>query len=224
MSSCYNPYDLVPVDVDGVQTAGRPIELNGDIAKTTTMTDSAGNLVCPSKLSITCPKCGSGYIIPVSFYSVPFPVPQTSCAECNKGKVLEPMVDPWVVPHKVVATRSFKSELAKALTDDKCTVAERMAKRKPADEQVGPQRAAPKSAAAIDAETKQLRASMDTPVPDELVDVDLVPGAAYLDFVDDEPEIEREAVAITPDEVGTIDEELLGLLNEFNDDDLTADD
>lgn len=187
----YNPYDMVPVLVDEVETMGRPIELNGDISDTNTMTDVDGKLVVPSKLSIMCPKCGAGYIIPVVLHRPPFPMILATCGECTKHLNIPPLEDPWVVPHKVVALRNFKAEVAKAVVDDKCTVAERMARRQKV--QMAKPAQAPKP--------EPVRVN---PVVEAVIAEELVP----------EPIVEPMAE----------DVELMNLLNEFNDDDLTSDD
>lgn len=93
----YNPYDLVPLLINGKQIYGRPIELDSVIVNHTKITNGFGSLVKPSKLSTTCPDCGQGLMLDVKLSEPPF-FYSTDCYICRPTKpentiFVNPLID-----------------------------------------------------------------------------------------------------------------------------------
>ena len=65
MNPIMNPFDLVPITINDIETNARPIEFSSDIINFETLTDKNGKNVYPTKIATTCPSCGNGleYII-----------------------------------------------------------------------------------------------------------------------------------------------------------------
>lgn len=79
----YNPYDMVPVIINGEETVGRPFEFDAQIVDFEKMEDGFGNQVKPTQLSTTCPGCGQGLILTVTLKDPPFEPVEYSCEYCK---------------------------------------------------------------------------------------------------------------------------------------------
>jgi len=109
----YNPYDLVPMVINGVEIFGRPIEFDTPIADHNTMENAFGNIVKPSKLSTVCPNCGQGLVVHVKLMDPPFQPVHYSCEHCIPP---EPVInDPFNNP--IESGRVPASELDPLLHD-----------------------------------------------------------------------------------------------------------
>ncbi len=125
----YNPYDLVPVVINGTGTYGRPFEFDSEVVDSETMVNGFGKLVKPSKLSIMCPDCGAGFEIDVALGDYPFEPVIYNCLSCNP--VRQVVDDPFMNPidsQRISAIEldpylhDYKSEII----DDGLTVADRL--------------------------------------------------------------------------------------------------
>jgi hypothetical protein len=93
----YSPYNLVGVEIGGVQSHARPIAYSGDIVNSDDMTDAKGNLVKPITVAVTCPQCGTGLELPVSLPQPPFPVVRARCPNCTElARASLVLIDPVV--------------------------------------------------------------------------------------------------------------------------------
>lgn len=92
----YNPYDLVPMLINGQEIHGRPIEFDSEVADQNAMTNAFGNVVKPSKLSSCCPDCGQGLEYDVYLDEPPFSAVQKICYHCNPAP--GPQDDPFMNP------------------------------------------------------------------------------------------------------------------------------
>lgn len=109
----YNPYDLVPMVINGVEIFGRPIEFDSPIADYNKMENAFGNVVKPSKLSTVCPNCGQGLVVHVKLMDPPFQPIHYSCEHCIPP---EPVInDPFNNP--IESGRIPASELDPLLHD-----------------------------------------------------------------------------------------------------------
>jgi hypothetical protein len=92
----YNPYDPVEVIVNGQKMFARPIEFDSEIADPQTSNNAFGYPVKPTKLSATCPDCGSGLEIEVILDDPPFDTIVYNCHYCRPAP--EPLPDPFTNP------------------------------------------------------------------------------------------------------------------------------
>lgn len=92
----YNPYDLVPLVINGKATHGRPYEFDSDVVDQKNMKNSFGNYVKPSKVVTTCPDCSQAVHIDVKLGSPPFAAVEYSCSVCKPPPpvLLNPFVNP----------------------------------------------------------------------------------------------------------------------------------
>lgn len=125
----YNPYDLVPVVINGIGTYGRPFEFDSEMVNADTMTNGFGQLVKPSKLSVMCSDCGSGFELDVVLGDYPFEPVVYDCLVCNpvRKMVDDPFMNPIdsqrISAHELDPyLHNFKSEIV----DDGLTVADRL--------------------------------------------------------------------------------------------------
>lgn len=104
----YNPFDLVPLIINGEEIFGRPYQFDSEIADHETMQNAFGDLVKPTKVSTVCPGCGSGIDAEVSFAEdPPFSALTINCDNCNP--LAGPAEDPFIAP--VATGRVDSSEL-----------------------------------------------------------------------------------------------------------------
>jgi len=94
----YNPYDMVPMVINGEETVGRPIEFDAPIADFDKMEDGFGNQIKPIKLSTTCPGCGQGLIVTVTLLDPPFSPVRYSCEYCAPVEQDKTTHDPFTNP------------------------------------------------------------------------------------------------------------------------------
>lgn len=125
----YNPYDLVPLLINGKEMQGRPFEFDSDVADNAAMTNSFGNYVKPTKISTCCPDCGDGMEVEVNLNDPPFDPVVLNCQQCNPG--MPEVVDPFMNP--VDSDRVAEHELDPLLHNpdeqiktDESTVADRI--------------------------------------------------------------------------------------------------
>lgn len=127
----YNPYDLVPLLLNGHATYGRPVEFDSVITNHKTMTNAFGNIMKPTKVSTTCPDCGQGYTLDIECGEPPFEVIEISCPICKPQIAIPetPFIDP--VAAGVVGEHEINPELTDIKTgikEETSTVAERITK------------------------------------------------------------------------------------------------
>ncbi len=94
----YNPYDLVPLLINGKPMQGRPFEMDSDVVNQKKMTNGFGALVKPSKVMTMCPDCSQGLEVDVRLGEPPFEAVVHTCPYCKPAP--PPMVDPFVNPVK----------------------------------------------------------------------------------------------------------------------------
>lgn len=94
----YNPYDLVPLLINGKPMQGRPFEMDSDVVNQKKMTNGFGNLVKPSKVMTMCPDCSQGLQVELKLGEPPFEPVVYSCPYCKPAP--PPVVDPFVNPVK----------------------------------------------------------------------------------------------------------------------------
>jgi len=92
----YNPYDLIPMEINGVPTYGRPTEFDSEITDFEKMENAFGHPVKPKKLSTTCPGCGQGLEVEVKLADPPFSVITHTCQYCSPE--VEAPADPFSNP------------------------------------------------------------------------------------------------------------------------------
>lgn len=92
----YNPFDLVPMRINGNEIYGRPFELDSEIFDNVNMKNSFGEYVKPKKLSTVCPDCGKGMTVDVVLGNPPFTTVETNCDVCHPSH--KASVDPFVNP------------------------------------------------------------------------------------------------------------------------------
>lgn len=134
----YNPYDLVPLLINGKPMQGRPFEMDSDVVNQKKMTNGFGALVKPSKVMTMCPDCSQGLQVDVKLGEPPFEPVVHACPYCKPAP--PPVVDPFVNPVKTgrVPAASLDPILHspdKPLSAGEGTVAERFAAL-PAQERV----------------------------------------------------------------------------------------
>jgi len=125
----YNPYDLIPLKINGSSTYGRPVEFDSVIADQKTLKNAFGQLVKPSRLSTTCNDCGQGFLFYVDLEEPPFSM-DINCPLCKPVPYCdEPFVDP--VKEGLVKEHEINPSLVdlnKGLEATETTVADRQAK------------------------------------------------------------------------------------------------
>jgi hypothetical protein len=177
----YNPYDLIPIRVNGHEFQGRPTEFDSEVADNQAMTNAFGNTVKATKISTSCPDCGQGLAFDITLGEPPFAVQDFICYNCNPAP--PPTADPFMNP--LDEGRVAGHELDPLLHDP--------------SEQVVPDDDADKDESSVadridfsldDEETPDVG---DPPAEDELSklaegDVDLNPGPADAPEVEEEPE------------------------------------
>jgi hypothetical protein len=92
----YNPYDLVPMLINGQELTGRPIEFDSDVVDQMAMTNAFGAVIKPTKLSTVCPDCGQGLEVDVLLGEPPFSAVESICYHCNPEP--PPQADPFMNP------------------------------------------------------------------------------------------------------------------------------
>lgn len=92
----YNPYDLVPLVLNGKTTYGRPVMFDSDVANQMTMQNRFGKYVKPSRIASTCPDCGQGFILDIRLSDPPFEPYLCSCPVCKPPP--PPIPDPFINP------------------------------------------------------------------------------------------------------------------------------
>lgn len=128
----YNPYDMVPMIINGKEMNGRPFEFDSEIDNSFDMTNAFGNYVKPTKISTCCPDCGDGMEIKVSLLDdPPFDPIEANCQKCYPDR--PDVVDPFMNP--IESDRVAGYELDPLLHNpdeyvkkDKLTVSERLNK------------------------------------------------------------------------------------------------
>lgn len=125
----YNPYDLVPLLINGKEMSGRPFEFDTQVADQKTMLNAFGGYVKPTKISTCCPDCGGGMMIDVVMDDPPFDPVVINCQTCYPD--LPAVADPFVNP--LLSERIKGHELDPLLHNpdeqiktDESTVKERM--------------------------------------------------------------------------------------------------
>lgn len=124
----YNPYDLVPLLINGKPITGRPFMMDSDVVDQKTMKNAFGVLVKPSKVMTLCPDCLQGLEVDVKLGEPPFKPVVYSCKYCKPAPA--PSVDPFVNPVKTgrVPAQELDPILhdpMKPLAETKGTVADR---------------------------------------------------------------------------------------------------
>lgn len=109
----YNPYDMVPMVINGVEMQGRPVEFDSDIADFDKMENAFGKLVKPKKLTTVCPNCGQGLEVHVVMGDPPFSPVEYTCEHCTPPKLV--VNDPFNNP--IESGRVPSSELDPLLHD-----------------------------------------------------------------------------------------------------------
>ena len=98
MIMIYNPYDLVPLVINGTEIFGRPFEFDSEVTDNVNMKNAFGNYVLPTKLSTCCPDCGDGIELAVNMTNPPFMALEVNCPSCRPE--LQTIVDPFMNPIK----------------------------------------------------------------------------------------------------------------------------
>jgi hypothetical protein len=164
----YNPYDLVPMKINGQSIYGRPTALDSVIVDHKNLKNAFGSYVKPIELSTTCPDCGQGFIVKVQFDSPPF-----SCdVEC-------PLCRPPVAPLPEVFTNPVKSkcmresdldpsllDLDKPNVETHTTVAERQEKSKKAQKKASKKAKKVKAKPKSEENTENIIPNMEQPDED----------------------------------------------------------
>lgn len=129
----YNPYDLVPLLINGKPLSGRPLEFDSVVVDQKEMKNSFGSYVKPTRLSTVCPDCGAGLVVDVVLPEPPFKEVSITCEYCHAPP---PPVDPFENPLDTgrVDMRDLDPLVTggAGLPDDGLTVQERLALRKAA--------------------------------------------------------------------------------------------
>lgn len=125
----YNPYDLVPLILNGHTTYGRPVEFDSVITNHKNMTNAFGNIMKPSVVSTTCPDCGQGYTLSIECGDPPFEAIEINCPICRPNVEMpeSPFIDP--VEAGVIGEHQINPEIADIKTgikEESSTVAERI--------------------------------------------------------------------------------------------------
>lgn len=94
----YNPFDLVPLLVNGKPITGRPFVFDSDVVDQKKMTNAFGKLVKPAKVMTICPDCSQGLEVTLELGEPPFEPFAHSCPYCKPAP--PPLVDPFVNPVK----------------------------------------------------------------------------------------------------------------------------
>lgn len=198
--SDYNPYDLVPMIVNGEETVGRPFQFDSE-AVDPQMRNAFGEFVKPSKLSTICPGCGGGLEIDVILGDPPFVPVEYDCPECNPDPL--PMPDPFVNP--LEAGKVSPHELDPLLHDpnkqivkDESTVADRLSlsetSTEPKEDVKEPSGSAAEVAPVLEKKTQRKRkkktkgAKKKTDSAERIVPIEPVDGIVgeEVDFDDDD--------------------------------------
>jgi hypothetical protein len=79
----YNPYDLLPILLNGHKTYGRPVEFNSTVTDQKSMKNHFGEYVKPIKISTTCNECGQGYVLAIDLGDPPFGDIKIDCPVCK---------------------------------------------------------------------------------------------------------------------------------------------
>lgn len=117
----YNPFDLVPLTINGKPITGRPFQFDSDVVNQKTMTNAFGALVKPSKVMTMCPDCGQGFELDVKLGDPPFQPYAVACPICKPAP--PPLQDPFVNPIKTGRIQAF--ELDPILHDPKQPLVEK---------------------------------------------------------------------------------------------------
>lgn len=94
----YNPYDLVPLLINGKPITGRPYEFDSQAVNQKKMTNAFGAYVKPTKVATVCPDCAQGLLIDVKLGEPPFSPFSTLCYLCRPAP--PPLPDPFINPVK----------------------------------------------------------------------------------------------------------------------------
>lgn len=94
----YNPYDLVPLLINGQAITGRPFEFDSEVTNQKKMTNAFGAFVKPTKVATVCPHCAQGLLIDVKMGEPPFTPFVTLCQYCHPTP--PPLPDPFINPVK----------------------------------------------------------------------------------------------------------------------------
>ena len=136
----YNPYDLVPLVINGIATTGRPYQFDSSPVNANTILNANGDPVLPTMCQAPCPQCGAGL-------DVPLPTDPISCGEvsnCTRFpktvSELPPMPDPFRNPFMegVMAVGDVDAVLVRVLDIPEApagTVADRLSKLPPVSEE-----------------------------------------------------------------------------------------
>jgi len=91
----YNPYELLPLNIDGQLTYARVIELDSEIVDQIKSTNAKKAYVVPKKVITTCPNCAYPLELEVELPQPPFPILNLSCSNCHPVIIEQsPFVDP----------------------------------------------------------------------------------------------------------------------------------
>lgn len=129
----YNPYDLVPLLLNGQSTYGRPVAFDSDVVDQISMKNAFGKYVKPTQVALTCPDCGQGFMLDIKLSEPPFNPYACSCPICKPAP--PPMLDPFTNP--ITSERITINELDPMLHNISkpiapvTTVAERTKESKP---------------------------------------------------------------------------------------------
>ena len=91
----YNPYDLVPMLINGKPMSGRPFEYDSVATDLKEMRNAFGNYIKPTRLATMCPDCGAGMEVNVSLGEPPFQIVRVECIYCHK---VPDLADPFENP------------------------------------------------------------------------------------------------------------------------------
>jgi hypothetical protein len=83
----YNPYDLLVVKIDGVDSYARVLELDSEIKDVVKSTNRDGQFVVPKRIITMCAKCGQPLDLEISLPQPPFPAVVISCESCHPAPV-----------------------------------------------------------------------------------------------------------------------------------------
>lgn len=136
-----NPYNLIPLIINGISTYGRPIEFDSEPCNGTAL-NKDGVLIKPTKCAVTCPQCGSGlYPELPAVCPIPYDIKCTSLGPCALYPEISPepsMPNPFrnaITDCGLLLTiedtdSSIVLDINEVrLPNDNLTAAERMAKR-----------------------------------------------------------------------------------------------
>lgn len=94
----YNPYDLVPLLINGKAITGRPFEFDSEVVNQKKMTNAFGSFIKPTKVATVCPDCSQGLLLDVRMGEPPFAPFVTLCQYCHPAP--PPLPDPFINPVK----------------------------------------------------------------------------------------------------------------------------